>query len=158
MPDVDPELWILVHDSDLKELSKGDLPPGVAEFLLDHPDVNVRWGMATNPNADPALLAKLAEDHDWQVRTKVAEHPKTPTASLRKLAKDTHSQFSVAINPSTPAAILRDLAFDSSVHYTVLGQVARNPNTPVDALQHLAKNDHAETGAAAKALKERGYA
>ena len=59
-----------------------------------------------------------------------------PLETLKKIPKKERRE--VARNPNTPIAALQELARDKNLY--VRYEVARNPNTPIAALQELARD------------------
>ncbi len=67
------------------------------------------------PDADPALLARLATAPDWRVRIAVVEHPATPVETLRAIATADHG--------GDEHTVLRELAFHPAADAVVLDRV-----------------------------------
>jgi hypothetical protein len=111
------------------------------EFESRNWDVQVRFGVAGNPETPPAMLMRFAGDENPILRGLVARHPRTPGDTLSALARD-KSQLvrrSVLINPETPIDILAALAEDE--HFQVRRFVALNRRTPRDILAVLAEDE-----------------
>ena len=47
-----------------------------------------KFSTASDPNADPIELIKLASDKDWVIRTYVASNPSAPREALEMLLLD----------------------------------------------------------------------
>ncbi len=96
--------------------------------------------LASNPDAKPAVLEKLADRGNTDVTARVAENAQVPVSTLQKLA--THNahevRSAVSKNPNTPGEVLDALAHDE--HPDVRFELAGNANTPLEILESL-KND-----------------
>ena len=81
-----------------------------------------KFRTASDSNADPIELIRLASDKDWVVRTYVASNPSTPPKALIKLAsdKDWVIRTYVASNPSAPREALEMLLLDLKIHDKVI--------------------------------------
>lgn len=105
----------------------------------------------TANSAITALSSNKPVDSSWEVRREVAKNSNTTTDTLSKLANDSNlivRRFA-ARNKNTSPNVLRNLAnlSDSNTSITsniniedIHSEVARNENTPVDALETLAGN------------------
>ena len=89
-------------------------PPQDLHYDLQVCDVDVRRGVAGNPNTPADALAIL--DTDPHARSHVAENPNTPADALTTLATDPEVgvRTPVAGNPTTPASVLATLATDKT--------------------------------------------
>lgn len=82
-------------------------------------------------SADPKELAQLANDEDVEVREGVANNPNTPPDVLAQLANDEYYCvcLGAAANLNTPADVLAQLAHDTD--RDVRETARNNPNCPV---------------------------
>ena len=60
----------------------------ILELLMDDPDDQVRWMIASKRKATPAMLSKLAIDSNESVRLAVATNRSTPRHLLEKMTND----------------------------------------------------------------------
>jgi hypothetical protein len=95
----------------------------IARSAQEH-EVEVKAAAAASRSASADLLALLANDRSWQVRSSVARHPDTPVAVLVTLAEN-----------------IRDDRVAYSDDGRVANNLVENPNTPTEALVHLAGID-----------------
>ncbi|MEU3750853.1 hypothetical protein AB0E71_37565, partial [Streptomyces narbonensis] len=65
-----------------------DLPDGVVDAALSHPDSGIRRALARNRHVDPARLAPLATDPSGVVRYWLAGGPRHDTRRVRPLPDD----------------------------------------------------------------------
>ena len=81
-----------------------------------------KFRTASDPNADPIELIRLASDEEWEVRSHVARNPSAPREALIKLAfdKDWVIRTYVASNPSAPREALEMLLLDLKIHDKVI--------------------------------------
>ena len=141
----------------------------VWDKLARDPSVNVRAACASNPNAPVEVLDLLATDHNAAVRRAVACNGAAPRAILRELAHDQNRwvRLQVASNPSAPTDLLVNMleSATSNTHNarwriagnpaastrllrslyecgepSILDALARNPSTPADLLEKLARS------------------
>jgi hypothetical protein len=133
--------------------ARPDIPPAEKDALLDRqpasPEVlvqlagaparEVRALVAANPSADSALLRTLAGDPDPAVRQYVATNPRAPRAILLALRRDEDQsvRWTVPGNPAWSGEDLRQMLEEGSADRSVL---ARNPSTPADILDRLARD------------------
>jgi len=82
-------------------------PREVLEQLAQDPDVDVRTGVARNPNTPPPILIHLAQDPSTHVRWGVAGNVNTPPDVLARLAKDPSPwvQYGIEGNPNAPVSV-----------------------------------------------------
>ncbi len=109
----------------------------IPEFLLDSLALDLRMAIAKQPETDPQLLAKLAEDYHENVRKAIAANPNTPADVLEKLVGDRTVEVRVTLakNPATPSSALIQLADD--VYEKVRKIVLKHPRIPGEALYKL---------------------
>lgn len=155
----DHDLLILIarhHHTDNSTLERilqrlaFDTRLSVHKFVAKHPhtpvDILRNWAekhpqlrpwIAQNPNLPPDILANLAKDPSYLVRCEVAKNHNTDPKVLTDLAQDPEPEIRQAIakNPHAPPAALNLLVLD----WYCVSLVARHPNTPAQALAHLAR-------------------
>jgi len=119
---------------------RADADPRVLEWLSRDQAVEVRGGVAENPNTSPAVLDTLARDKDAWVRRMVAGNPNASPGLLDSLARDEDGgiRYRVAGNPNTSPGVLDRLSRDQAGG--VRQRVAGNPNTGLDILKRLASD------------------
>ena len=115
---------------------------------VSNEDIDARMDIALNPNTPVDVLNELADDKDSDVRLCVVVNPSTPKDTIDKLLfVDKNIGFSelrflekVALCMETPPDILAKLSqyADDSVRFAV----AKNPHTPIIALNALANDDN----------------
>ncbi|OKJ14009.1 hypothetical protein AMK19_11770 [Kitasatospora sp. CB01950] len=96
-----------------------ELPDGVLEAALGHPDWRVRAALAERPALDPAVLTALAADRDRRVRraaASAAHRVPLPESVLAALAadRDPDTRRRVPGAPGLPVELLVRLAQDGS--------------------------------------------
>ncbi|MDE1869930.1 MAG: hypothetical protein KGH71_03015 [Candidatus Micrarchaeota archaeon] len=88
----------------------------ILKFLSDDFEPRVRYAVAYNENATPALLEKLSRDFDWTVRYAVARNTNTPPETLARLTTvleiEERVRSAAIQNPSIPLEVWLD-AYDS---------------------------------------------
>ena len=129
-----------------------DTSPELLALLAKDEDVGVRHAVAQNLNTSPATLTLLAkmDEEDTHLRKCVAKNPNTPPKALAVLARDKDWDVleCVARNPNIPLKTLASL-FEYNIRYNIkippdsilpiLHQVAKNPDTPPEALTAIAR-------------------
>jgi hypothetical protein len=117
-------------------------------------NVDVRKGIAGNPNTPADALATLATDPDGNVRLGVARNPNTPAGVLAALATDPDGslRFAVAGNPSTPADALTTLAIDETISDVRIA-VAKSRRLPAEVMNVLSLDDDIRVRSAIHANK-----
>jgi len=103
-------------------------------------DVEERLTLALDPKTSAEILEKLAKNEkDHRVLEAVAGNHNTPPGVLRNLAKydDDFVKARVAGNHNTPVDVLSDLAkvMDGAIDEALV----RNPNTPEDVLRRIGR-------------------
>jgi hypothetical protein len=125
-------------------------------IAIEHPEL--RTHLASSPNAPPELLRELAEESGSTPNLSLAIHPNLPE-DLREALFDhvvrggnKYLRNSAATQPEIPPYLLRELAEDEwhLVRYTV----AANRKTPLDLLETLAHDPHADVRAMGKRMLE----
>ena len=106
--------------------------------LMDSPSSTTRTTVASNTNATPEQLVRLAADQHENVRRKVAHNPKTAPEQLARLISDKHEDVrtAVAVNPNTPPEVLDKLARQQSS----FAWLCKNPNTSAETLLFMSNN------------------
>ena len=152
----------------LRHAAKDAISRGHGEMYLPTADtigVIEGFGMV-NEFTSPERLRELAEHSNYDVRWRVAEHPKTPKDVLTKMSYDENDRIvsSVAENPNTPVEILLELfeadisltgdGLSRGVTYNVKKALARNPSTPRDVLEGLARHEDDSVAAEARSYLE----
>ena len=119
----------------------------IAQLLADDPEWQVRHMLAQNKGAPADVIEKLSRDENVEVRQRIAKNEATPPEILTRLTKDKEVVQYVVMNPRAPPETLASLAdvsfLDRVLNRTdrdLLKAVGKNPSTPVQALQKLAKN------------------
>ena len=119
----------------------------IAQLLADDPEWQVRHMLAQNKGVPADVIEKLSRDENVEVRQRIAKNEATPPEILTRLTKDKEVVQYVVMNPRAPPETLASLAdvsfLDRVLNRTdrdLLKAVGKNPSTPVQALQKLAKN------------------
>jgi len=137
-------------------------PLETLEKLSKDKSYKVRSAIARNPNTPSTTLAEMSErecmdsngDHDWNGTypiTALFKNPNTPAEWRIKLLNSNRLSWnmlgSVARDKKSPAELLSAMAeFVFIQNYSgklsdVLEYIGKNPNTPVDVLRKIYKND-----------------
>ena len=123
--------------------------------LLEHPELSAEslYQIAMIPSPDlhqrfgaiPPIMGNNTKG--LAVMRLVVLHPNVDERTLIELAKspDQYVQGQVAGNSKTPVEILKHFYTMPSRDYLIDWGLARNPNTPVDILQELAKSSNEYT-------------
>jgi len=119
----------------------------IAQLLADDPEWRVRHMLAQNKDVPADVIEKLSRDENVEVRQRIAKNEATPPETLTRLTKDKEVVQSAVMNPRVPPETLASLAdvsfLDRMLNRTdrdLLKAVGKNPSTPVQSLQKLAKN------------------
>ena len=119
----------------------------IAQLLADDPEWQVRHMLAQNKGAPADVIEKLSRDENVEVRQRIAKNEATPPETLTRLTKDKEVVQYVVMNPRAPPETLASLAdvsfLDRVLNRTdrdLLKAVGKNPSTPAQSLQKLAKN------------------
>lgn len=137
-----------------------NIPVKLLDYLIQSDYKNVRHSAARNPNTPLKLLEQLMQDEDKYVRSFAARNPNNPInlfleAMLKDCAQDctlSLLRFLVLLHPQTPAKTLAENRYSST--WLERYAIAKNPNTPLDTLNTLAKDANRIVRAAAKANLE----
>ncbi|GAA1635534.1 hypothetical protein [Actinoplanes couchii] len=117
-PDVPPEFLLrcyLEHRGPGREelIDNPRFPTtGLAAFA-DHADPAVRRLVARDPDAEPALVARLVNDPDVTVRQTMASCPHLPVPRMIELLDDPDLGEHAAANPRLPAEVLHRLVAEA---------------------------------------------
>jgi hypothetical protein len=147
----------------LKHPVKGSQMPAITlARLADHHYPSVRYRVAQHPNTPVSALEQLANDEDVPTLRAVANNPNTPSHILEQLAlkSDLTIRLSVVGHPNTPVAVLANIVLDSQTvsnvpnrtvdtlksafpgdQYDLLRAIASKPQTPLEALEILARRE-----------------
>ena len=119
----------------------------IAQLLADDPEWQVRHMLAQNKDVPADVIEKLSRDENVEVRQRIAKNEATPPETLTRLTKDKEVVQYVVMNPRAPPETLASLAdvsfLDRVLNRTdrdLLKAVGKNPSTPAQSLQKLAKN------------------
>ncbi|MEW6491455.1 MAG: hypothetical protein AB1589_02730 [Cyanobacteriota bacterium] len=134
-----------------------NIPVQLLDYLIQSDYHNVRHSAARNPNTPLKLLEQLMQDEDKYVRSFAARNPNNPInlfleAMLKDCVQDctlSLLRFLVLLHPQTPAKTLAENRYSSA--WLERYAIAKNPNTPLDTLNTLAKDANRIVRAAAKA-------
>ena len=120
-------------------------PVDVLAAATNHPDREIRCGVAANTRLPGDLAEQLFRDSDPAVREVLARNPSTPRRVLSRLHLDKGHLVAVAAagNENCEPKLLAIRA--SSPNRRVRLQVARNPNCPDYVLNRLASSRDSET-------------
>lgn len=104
--------------------------PQTAQLLCTDKSVQVRWGVAGNPDTPVGVVSAMSGDPDDGVRALVAGNTTCPADLLMHMGADRSVQVRrmVAGNPATPGSCLTALSTDTDP--TVRARVAGNPSMP----------------------------
>ena len=124
----------------IEKLTKYEILTGadVAQ-LQGYDDVAVKHLLGENLGTPPELLTALANHPNFEVRTGVAANPKTPMAvllSLRVPRRYDTVNLALSSNPMLPQKLLREMY--NTGEADVYG-LARNPNLPEDLMRAIDK-------------------
>ncbi len=119
----------------------------IAQLLADDPEWRVRHMLAQNKDAPADVIEKLSRDENVEVRQRIAKNEATPPEILTSLTTDKDVVQYTVMNPRVPPETLASLAdvsfLDRMLNRTdrdLLKAVGKNPSTPAQSLQKLAKN------------------
>lgn len=120
------------------------IPDNLVEKLAGNP--NASKALCKNMHISASLLKKLAKPENritrsQMIRDLIANHPNTPPETLEEWVEKVPSlAIALAKNPSTPITALELLA--ESKDPKVRKAVAENARTPASLLEELAEDDH----------------
>ena len=117
------------------------ISPSAKEMLRADTDADVRGAIrATDPDAAPDVLAKLAESSNTWVRMNVASHPATPRETLATLASDDNLnvRWSVATNVAVPVELLERFSVDPNEEVNIC--VVLNGRCPQGIRERLSES------------------
>ncbi len=129
-------------------------PARALEALFTGGGRGVHWELARNPATPTRVLELLSRNEDPWIQAKVAWHPSLPEErrrvlleALSRLPSETDRK-AAAENPAAPASVLETLSRDSKP--SVRRAVASNPLCPPEVLTRLAKDGSAVQEALAR--------
>jgi hypothetical protein len=147
----------------LKHPVKGtQMPADTLSELASHHNQTVRYRVAQHPNTPVDALVQLANDDYVPTVRAVADNPNTPAHILKQLAlnPDLTLRLSVVCHPNTPVSVLADIVLSSQIasnvpnrtvdtlksafpgdQYDLLRTIASKPQTPLEALEILARRE-----------------
>jgi len=123
------------------------LHPNVDErtltILAEVPDPLVQGLVASQPKTPVEILRKLSQEKNERIDRGLARNPNTPTDILHDLTSSSGERvlWHLAMNPNTSKEDLAMLAkspYQDSESPNVHRALAKNPNTPMEALDDLA--------------------
>ena len=129
-----------------------DTPLGTLERLAAFPDESVRKRVAYNKNAGTELLCQMTVDDPWMVEY-ILNNPIVDSEFIRTLASfeflnrlaDSDDRFIVLLyvarDPRTPSDVLDELARRGS-YYNIQKAVIGNPNTDANTLKYLCQDPY----------------
>ncbi len=127
----------------LRELCRREaVPPPILIALAHSTDITLRETIAKNLDAPAAALMLLAKDMHARVRTAIAGNPATPLATQLALVGEINRDIQLALggNRSTAPEVLARLSH-VAVDWIVRCRVAAHPETPLDILYMLARDE-----------------
>lgn len=115
----------------------------------------IKCAIASDPNASPLLLNRLARCYEPEVLERIAENPQTDPHTLACLGTVSQAEVRMAVveNGNTPLATLVALAFDESVD--VRFRLAENHNVSQQILELLTDDDNPYVSWRAQSTLER---
>ncbi|GJF31260.1 hypothetical protein KNE206_39600 [Kitasatospora sp. NE20-6] len=142
----DPVRDALAADPDAKVVGAVASHPGIGEArmhaLLDRHGRQVAAALATNPDASPAVLERLAA-LDPPVRgalAGIARHPNATAAALTACLADRKTRCGAAAHPALPPPVV--VALLGADEPDVREAAAANPALPVAAMEALLPGGH----------------
>lgn len=119
--------------------------PDLLASLVQHPNREVKFNVASNPNTRAEDLVVLGLDTEASVRWRVARHPNTPTSTLWDLASDVGAVAEdVPLNPNVTPELLERVVTSrpvAEIKYTARCRVIAHPKTSVETLVFLYENE-----------------
>ena len=132
------------------------LPETLAK-LANNEDKEVRYLVAYHRNTPATALQQLAEDSYELTVFAVAKNLNTPPETLEVIAARTgfNDYFDIVINPNVTPRILAQIVVSScksGINNRVLETIARKPDTPIEALEILARREFISSKPDSKSL------
>ena len=145
-------------------VKRSKMPSDTLSELAGHKNSSVRYRVAQHPNTPVSALEQLAKDDYVPTLRAVVDHPRTPVHVLEQLAlnSDLTIRLSVVRHPRIPASVLLQIVQSSQAagnvanrtvdtlksafpgnQYDLLREIAKKPQTPLEALEILARRDFA---------------
>jgi len=102
MPDIDPELWVLVHGGPEESFALPDLPPGVVDWLVEWASsdiVDEDLAILVDEVVCPELLDRVAAAFPSMENTleAVAYNPCMPEGTLERLRSSSLPQIRMVV-------------------------------------------------------------
>ena len=144
-PLTEEEAQKLYHSSHIAVLHLLGSNPSITESLIEtlaqHPSVDVRTGVASNPSTPVQLLLSFRTPGRYTtVNDYVARNPGIPEEILWEMhANGEASYASLALNPSCPLELMERIAEEGNE--TDRAWLATNPNLPKEIMLQLEKDD-----------------
>lgn len=136
------DLWEQAHHPDanvrFRVAGNPDTPPDIIERLINDPDDDVAWAVGHCIGRDPSVYERLLHHPAVHVRVTVAGNLDTPASALREAAErdsDIAVRGALASNPACPSDVLATLADPDTLNV--------NDRDHVDLAYHLANNPNA---------------
>ena len=126
----------------LKE--KDDIEEYIFEILIKDESRDIRAAIAENKSVSKKFLDILNNDEDWVVKTKLRERD-IPTEWKSSYLQNKYNSEELELKISkeiTQSYILNILSYIDNFAFNK--GIAKNPNTPYNALQRLYKNDNCD--------------
>lgn len=118
-----------------------DLPPGIRDALAADPDAKVVKAIAPHPGLHDVQLRAMIERHGAQVAARVATNPDATPALLARLARAEtpvkKALRAIARHPRAPAAALLACLSDEKAREAAAGHPALPPHVVIDLLTGL---------------------
>ncbi len=124
-------------------------PRELLAALANHPDFEVRTGVAANPKTPMAVLLSLRVPRRYDtVNWALSSNPMLPQKLLREIYNTGEADvYGLASNPNLPEDLMR--AIDNKGDWLAQSTLARNPHLPRDLLdKYLASDTPAVRGGA----------
>ena len=124
-------------------------PPELLTALANHPDFEVRTGVAANPKTPMAALLSLRVPGRYEtVNSALSSNPMLPQKLLREMYNTGEAGvYGLASNPNLPEDLMR--AIDKRGDWLAQSTLASNPHLPRDLLdKYLASDTPAVRGSA----------
>jgi hypothetical protein len=131
----------LADDLDAKVVNAVAPHPGLGEArllaMIDRHGHRVAAMVATNPDASPAVLERLAQGPSpaRKALREIARHPNAPVAALLACLADRRARVEAAARPELPVDVLVGLLADADE--LVAAAAAANPSLPVGTMHAL---------------------
>ena len=116
-------------------------PPELLTALANHPNFEVRTGVAANPKTPMAVLLSLRVPRRYDtVNLALSSNPMLPQKLLREMYNTGEADvYGLARNPNLPEDLMR--AIDKKGDWLAHSALARNPSLPRDLLDKYLASD-----------------